>query len=277
MRDFSFLPPDARAAAEAERDSVTEIRLRRKCPVTLRFLDGRTCAFAGMSSEEFGACVSYLMEYSLYARQTELDRGYFTLPDGSRAGVCGTFAGGSLSSVAQISSLCLRIAREIPGCADPVLERFPEHGGFLAVSPPGMGKTTLLRDLARQLSDRGKAVCVIDERGELAACRDGVPTLDVGALTDVIGSLPRYRAMGIAVRACAPQILVTDEIGDMRDAGAAMEASRCGVYLAASVHGNSLREAELPGAARAMIRSGMFARAVLLGPRPGRIAAWKDF
>ncbi|MGI6239563.1 MAG: stage III sporulation protein AA, partial [Christensenellales bacterium] len=144
--------------------------------------------------------------------------------------------------------------------------------GTLIVSPPGLGKTTMLRDVARLLSVGGRRVCVIDERGEIAASVRGIPTLDVGPRTDVYALCPKADAIMMAVRACAPEVIVTDELGAPGEAQAALEAVRCGVKVVASAHGQSLLPARmLPEVAR-VVRAGAFELGVLLGPAPGIVA-----
>ena len=174
--------------------------------------------------------------------------------------------------MAEVSGFNIRIAREWKGCADGILSQVEASEGTLIVSPPGLGKTTLLRDIARLLSQRGARVCVIDERGEIAACIDGVPTLDVGPRTDVFSMCPKKTAIMIAVRALSPDVVVTDELGAPGDHEAVLEASRCGVRVVASAHGASLDPASLMAGVSRIIREGAFSLGVLLGPKPGEVA-----
>lgn len=251
--------------------SLCEIRLRRGGPVALRELSGGETLLPPMEEEGFSEMISAMLDHSLYARESELDKGYFTLPDGSRAGVCGDFSRG-IRAPEDVLSLCIRIARAVPGCAAALIPALMETSGALIVSPPGLGKTTLLRDTARLLSRAGQNVCLVDERGELAACAGGRPQLDVGPRTDVISGTEKALAMGLAVRSCAPDVLVTDEMGVPRDAAAAGEILRCGVRLVASCHGNTLNPDGLRRCVGALLRPGLLELGVLLGPNRGQIA-----
>lgn len=114
-------------------------------------------------------------------------------------------------------------------------------------------------------------VAVADERREIAACREGVPQLDVGSRTDVMDGCPKAEAMPMLVRACAPDLLVADEIGSRADAEAIRDAARCGVRVAATAHAGDLREALLRGQIAPLIRDGVFDWCAVLGPEPGKI------
>lgn len=271
MPDLDFLPEEARAAALRLGDALTEIRLRAGRPVQLSHAGGDVLC-CPLDRQRFGAIISALMRHSLYACQDELDMGYFTLSDGSRVGIGGRFSARGPRSIMDISSACIRIAREIPGCADEIMEPVKNSAGTLIISPPGMGKTTMLRDIARQLSDSGKNVCMIDERGELAACRDGVPALDVGMRTDVISGCMKSAGIMLAIRSCAPDVIITDEIGGDDDGYALMEAARCGVAIIASAHGASLDTGCMREQVKRLVHSGIFDLRILLGPNAGQTA-----
>lgn len=271
FRSFSFLPEQIRTAALALEKQLTCIRLRPEKPVQLVYPGGDEL-IGKISRACFEDMVLALMGHSLYARQQELDEGFFMLADGSRAGICGRYTGHGPRSISDISSVCIRIARQIKGCADMVMPVIDSSRGSLIVSPPGLGKTTLLRDIARQLSETGKTVCIIDERGEIAACSDGISRLDVGPRTDVITGMNKHTAIILAVRSCAPDVIVTDEIGDERDAFALAEALRSGVRVVATVHGSALNGNSMRLPVRNMLSQGLFDAGILLGPALGQIA-----
>ena len=272
-----LLPPDAAALLARHGDGLAEARLRVGRPVQL-CLEGGGEALSSEPLEPgaLGRILAALMEYSVYARQAELDRGFFTLDDGSRVGVCGRMvADGARLGMAEIGSACVRVARAMPGCADGLMDAIAPPDGplrsALLLSPPGLGKTTMLRDIARQLSDGGRCVGMADERHELAACHLGVPTLDVGMRTDVMDGCPRNAAIAAMLRAMAPQVVVADEIGGEEDARALADAVRCGAAIVTSAHAASLEEALARPGLRAVLGAGVVDVVALLGPRPGQV------
>ncbi len=272
-----LLPEEAARRMAACAGTLTQVRLRADRPVQL--VRGSTDELTGepIDAQALTRVASALLEHSVYAREGELAEGFFTLEDGSRVGVCGRrYRSGGVLRLGEIGSVCVRIARPVPGCADALIDAICEGRNVrstLIVSPPGLGKTTLLRDIARQLSLRGFCVGVADERHELAACRLGVPTMDVGPRTDVMDGCPRTKAIRQMVRAMAPDVIVTDEIGGKGDARAMADAVRCGVAMVASAHGESLESAALRPALRAVLDSGAIRLVALLGERPGNVVA----
>ncbi len=272
-RLMKLLPEEAAAALAERREEVTEIRLRVNRPTQIVFDGTDTLAGAPIEARRLREITSALMDHSFYARETELARGFFTMTDGSRVGVCGRFAGDG-TRLTDVGSVCVRIARAVPGCADGLMGLIAPKDGLrslLIVSPPGLGKTTLLRDAARQLSEGGLRVGIADERHELAACHMGVPTLDVGPRTDVADGCPRPRAIRQLIRTMAPDVIVADEIGGEADAEALADAARCGVAVVASAHGRSLGEAAQRRWIREIVTTRVLETLVLLGERPGHI------
>lgn len=265
---WDWLPEELAEQISGKEDILTGIRLRADRPAQLVFTSGDRLVNV-VGRREFMKMLSKMLGHSLYARQDELSKGYFTLNDGSRVGVAGKFSKQGIRSIEDIGGVNIRIAHEIKGCAASVMNSLNDSRGAVIISPPGMGKTTLLRDIARQLSVSGISVCVIDERDELAACRNGIPLFDLGPRTDVISGLAKSEAILQAVRACAPDVIIADEIGEAEDAAAIYDALRCGVRFIVSAHGDSLDKRFMrPVAAEIIDAAGV---GILLGPAVGMV------
>ena len=267
------LPEDLRARA-------TEIRMRAGQPVTLTLPEGPvTREAARLTGAQLAQILRALCEYSVHSYTEDIARGYVTLPGGHRAGVCGTAVveRGVVISVRDISSINLRVAREIHGAASDLYARLYQNGslpGLLISGAPGSGKTTLLRDLARRLSDAGRRVALIDERGELAGARGGTPCCAVGSNTDVLTGYPKGEGILLAIRSLAPEMILCDELGGEADAAALEAGFHTGVRFAATLHAGSVNEALARPVARRLLAGGAFDTIVQLeGPRnPCKIA-----
>ena len=263
-------------------DDLREVRLRADRPAQLKYSRREVMTDGVVSAADLRRALTALMEYSVYAREEELKRGFFTLPDGCRVGVCGQVSmdGGRVASLSGIGAACLRVARAVPGCAAelyPLIEGGGRLHSTLLISRPGMGKTTCLRDLARRISEDGWCVAMADERHELAACVDGVPTLDVGPRTDVMDGAPRHIAVPALIRSMAPDCVAVDEIGDPRDAAILADAARCGISVIATAHAGSLREAMDRSCLRELLTGGIFEyAAVLAEDGSGRVSRVYD-
>ena len=197
--------------------------------------------------------------FSLYAAEEELRQGFFTVRGGHRIGVAGRviLKDRQITGLKAASFLNVRVAHEIKGCADQVLPFLYVNGKFvstLIVSPPGCGKTTLLRDLIRQVSDgssqkagkcsfAGVNVGVADERSELGACYQGVPQNDLGMRTDVLDGCPKAQGMLLLLRSMSPQVIAVDELGEETDRRALQKAAACGCGLLATLHGTDETDA----------------------------------
>ena len=211
---------------------------------------------------------------SVHSALESLRSGFVTVPGGHRVGVCGTAAirEGEVHMIRSISSLSIRIAKEHRGAADCVLSQLYEEGQFqstILLSKPGIGKTTLLRDLIRQLSDSGLRVAVADERGEIAALSGQMPQFDVGAHTDVLEGAPKALAMLMLLRTMSPMVLAADEITASEDVSAIETAANCGVTLLATVHAESLADMQSRPALHGILERGIFRRAVVLSRTDG--------
>lgn len=250
-----------------------ELRVRAGRP-TVFYTMSRTVPLAWKPDQrQVETLAEALSEHSLYARSQETRQGYVTLRGGHRMGLCGHV---NPKGLADIGSLCIRIAGQWPDCSLPLL---PYADNLLLIGPPGSGKTTLLRDLARQLSSgrTARQVALIDERGELAACVHGVPQLDVGEACDVLDGCAKPQAIGWLIRSMAPQTIITDELGNAEDAATLLDAQACGASVIASCHGTSLNEAANRPALAGLMARRVFQHYAVLSPEGGgRIAALYD-
>lgn len=258
----------------AKREQVEEIRLRQGFLPTV--LDGEGEQDVG-DKVVTGAVLRQVLEQASQASaHTVLDqvqRGFLTLRGGHRIGICGTavMREGKVATLREMSSLSIRIARAVVGQAEGLLPQLVEGERLqntLIFAPPGAGKTTLLRDLVRGLSDGGvlppQRLAVADERGEIAAMWQGVPQLYVGRHTDVLDGCDKATAVSILLRGMNPQVIAMDEITQMEDVEAMIQAVGCGVSLLATAHGESMEDLDRRPVYRALCQAGVFQRVVLL-------------
>lgn len=218
--------------------------------------------------------LSRLSRYSMYALEDELRSGFLTIQGGHRVGIAGRTAceQGKIRSFRNISCLNIRVARQKKGCAAkllPWLVRGDDIYNTLILSPPGAGKTTMLRDCIRLLSEgcgdiRGKKVGVVDERSELAASFCGIPQNDLGCRTDVLDACPKAEGMRLLLRSMSPQILAVDELGSREDCLAVEEALHCGCRILGSMHAHAVEELREKMYLSGWIEKGFFGRFVFL-------------
>ena len=278
--------------SDEEKESVTEIRLRVRKPVIAVTVNGicflhRSAKLTQVYSDavvktcekEIEEVFSRLCGYSVYSHRDAINKGYITISGGHRAGVAGTAVTehGRVVSVRNISCINLRIAKEITGAADDVYNRCFSQGlgGLIVAGPPSSGKTTVLRDLARQLSGTEKGlfakVFVCDERGELGASHGSVAQNDIGINCDLITSYPKKDGILIGLRSFSPDIIICDEIATDEELDAVESGLRCGVHFALSIHAETEKDLRSKPAYRRLVSSGCFGNTVLLsGLQPGK-------
>lgn len=238
-----------------------------------------------VTKEEVRETLEYISHYSLYAYEHEMKQGFITIEGGHRVGVAGKaiLDGGKVKNLQYISSVNIRMSHEILGCADKVMPFITESGRVchtLVISPPRCGKTTLIRDLIRQISNgspyaAGCAVGVVDERSEIGGSYLGVPQNQLGIRTDLLDCCPKAEGMTMLIRSMAPQVIAVDEIGSPDDVHAVEYAMQCGCRLIASVHGMSMEEAADKPVLGRLIKERRFQRYIVLGneKRPGEVRA----
>jgi stage III sporulation protein AA len=262
----------------ADFERVSEIRLRANKPMTARIGgkdllvdNGRFCP----TPEDIKETMERISQYSFYAFESELSAGYITLPGGHRVGVSGqvVIENGAVSAWRYISGINIRVAHSVVGCADSVLPKLFDGSGFLhtmIISPPAYGKTTLLRDIVRQISDSGLTVGLADERSEIAGCFRGIAQNDVGIRTDTIDGCPKAAAMLMLLRGMSPDVIAVDELGGEQDARAVEAVLNAGVKLLCTAHGRGVSDVMSNPALSGVMSRGVFERFVVLD-KPCRV------
>ena len=234
-----------------------------------------------VTKQEIMETISYITHYSLYAYEDEVRQGFLTIEGGHRIGIAGKMVmeGNRIKNIKYISFLNIRITHEKKGCADELLPYIIDQGRIchtLLVSPPRGGKTTILRDLVRQLSNGtkflpGVTVGVVDERSEIGGSYMGVPQNDLGIRTDVLDCCPKAEGMMMLIRSMSPHVIAVDEIGDYEDSRAIEAVMNGGCKVLATVHGSSIEDIQKKPLLQQMVTQKVFERYVILGNLPGKI------
>lgn len=293
-----YLPPVLgdvlRRVPEGERSRIQEIRLRAGRPLSV--FDGSSSRFvtgqggltgdggAGflIGQELLQEAFVRLCDYAVHTHQRELEQGFVTTPKGDRVGVCASVVRDRDGTVScrEISSLSLRVSREVPGAGRELGRRWDLSRGLILAGGPGSGKTTLLRDLGRMLASGElggcKKVVYIDERYELSAMFQGRPRRDIGLCGDALCGLPKGEAIRQAVRTLSPEYILCDELGSLEEAGEIAAGLTCGVRFLATVHCGSREELFSSPILRDLMDTGAFGGAALLDSpaRPSRVTAF---
>ena len=235
-------------------DELQEIRMRTDRPIILKLREKDFILQHNMPQSEILQILERLCENSIYAYKNQICEGFITVKGGHRVGLTGScvIENGKIVNVKYISSLNFRIAREVLNCSTRVLREIIDIENksiynTILVAPPGRGKTTILRDAIRRLSNgideinfKGKTCGVVDERGEIAAMYKGVPQNDVGIRTDIIENVSKNQGIHMLVRTMAPEIIACDEIGSSDDVEAIHYALFSGVKGIFTMHGKNI-------------------------------------
>lgn len=273
-------------------DVMEEVRIRVNKPVCL-YIEGKEY-FLGSDGElthleeesvkpgirQVEDIFNHICGYSPYAYIDELKQGFMTVAGGHRIGIAGQVVaeGETVTGIKNIRFLNIRIAHEVIGAADEVLPKLFEEGSFLSVlivSGPGGGKTTLLRDLIRQLSDgnscaSGMNVGVVDERSEIAGCYIGIPQNQVGIRTDVLDACPKTKGMMMLIRSMAPKAVAIDELGSGEDITALKKVIHCGCKVLVTIHGDSLEELRHKRELKELFSEEIFQRFIVISKSGGK-------
>ena len=273
------LPEEQKAAAE-------EFRLRAGRPMTVLLPEGELPLEAEVDPAELETLCDLATEFSRYAAAETLREGFVPVRGGFRLGLCGTavMKGGMNTNLKNLSSAAIRIARERKGVGTDLAPRLFRDGVFrstLILSPPGGGKTTLLRDLVRCVSEGvggtpALRVSLVDERGEVAVMYRGQPQMDVGSRTDVLDACPKALGIPIVLRAMNPQVIAVDEITARADLRAVVMAAGCGVGLLATIHAADTAELLQRPLYRDLLAEGVFQQAVCIATSEGKRTYWME-
>lgn len=272
VQAISCLPPRLQSAMLALEDRLKagceEIRLRAgRAPCISMAGHEELVNAAPVSPEELRETLSRAARYSVHSYGEALKNGFVPLEGGHRLGVCGAASvqEGHIAGIRVVSSLNLRVAGQAVGSADAVLPQLfckSKLCSALIISPPGYGKTTLLRDLLRQISESGTRVAVADERGELAALHGGIPQFDVGPFTDILDGCPKAEGVMTLIKTMSPEVVALDEVTAAADVEAVAYACHCGVTVLATAHAADLQDLKRRPLYQKMLACQVFARVV---------------
>ena len=263
-------------------NNLEEIRIRLNLPVIFKIANEEKIVDHIITQEEISEILQKICENSLYSYQNQIANGYITINGGHRVGIMGSavLKDDKVINLNYISSLNIRVSRQVLDCSNCIIEDIlnrPQNNIYntLIISPPGLGKTTLLRDIIRKISNgvdngfKGITVAVVDERGEIGACYKGKCQNDLGIRTDIFDNMPKAIGMKMAIRSMAPKVIAADEIGSIEDAEAIKYAVCCGIKGIFTVHGMDKQDLIKNPALQDLINSNVFEKFIVIKVRGG--------
>ncbi len=268
------------ANTSPDASAIEEIRLRSNKPLMIKMGQETKILDHIVKQQEILQAFERICENSVYSYKRQICDGYITIKGGNRVGIVGSAVvdNGQVININYISSLNFRIARQKIGCSNSIIHEIIDETSnnihnTLIVSPPGCGKTTLLRDIIRNISNgikeigfKGKTVGVVDERGEIAAMYKGVAQNDIGIRSDVVDNMPKPEAMRMLVRSMCPDVITCDEIGSVEDINAIDYAMCSGVKGVFTAHGKNMDEVNRNPELSKLLNKHIFERIILLNP-----------
>lgn len=262
-------------------DGMQEIRVKIGKPVILYSHRGEKILDYVPTEEDIKYMMIKMSNYSLYAFEEEIKQGYITLKGGHRVGIAGecVMDKDTVRTIKSVSSLNIRVCREFIGSSNKVMPFITSNGqvyNTLIISPPKCGKTTILRDIGKNISNgmhslklSGKKVAIIDERSEIAASYNGIPQMNVGIRTDVLDNCLKKTGMIMAIRSLSPEVIICDEIGTLGELEALNMAFNSGVNIIVTVHGFDIEDVYCRKVFKELIENRVLERVVVLSNRKG--------
>lgn len=265
------------------KEQIYEIRIKIGKPIFVYSKYGESIVNYIATKEDMKSLIQKISNYSLYAYEEDIKQGFITIKGGHRIGIAGecVMEKGEVKTIRNISSINIRVCSEIIGCSDKLIKYIysqKENRIFntIIISPPKCGKTTILRDIARNISNGinsvglyGHKVAVIDERSEIGACHFGIPQNDLGIRTDILDNCLKKEGMIMAIRSLSPEILICDEIGTKGDVEALVMAFNSGVNIITSIHGFTIEDLYKRNVFNELLNNGIIERAIVLSSRNG--------
>lgn len=280
---FEILPKTIRSKLEQVNkiQELEELRIKVNKPIFIHIGNKEEIWDYVATSEDIKYIMQRISNYSIYAFEDELRQGYITIKGGHRVGLCGicVIENNTIKTIKDISSINIRACKEIIGCADKVMPYIINNNSVhntIIISPPKCGKTTLLRDITRIISqgDRnknfiGKNVSIIDERSEIAGSFKGIPQMEVGNRTDVLDNCPKSEGIMMAIRSMSPDVIVCDEIGTQKDMDSILMSLNSGINLITTIHGFGIEDLYKRLVFKDIVENYVFSRGIVLSNKKG--------